>query len=272
MIWALYALGSGVFNALWTARIKPKVQKEGALPFTASVRWGVVLLLLPLALLHWQPVSHQWWLFTLASGILESLSVWTLAKGARKDYYSSYALSNITPLFLFFAAHYYLGEAITVPLGIGIGLVVAGVFWLYYRGHWSWWGFLTAVVGTFCSLLSKKVIGQADPIAHACVSFTMGALFCTLFSIRESPVNGLSKIVRNVWTHRYLAVGSALATWFFYMALFLAPLNRMSPLVRINMVVGFFLSVFYLKESQDWKGRGFGAILILLGLVLVLLQ
>ena len=271
-MWALYALGSGVFNALWTARIKLKVQKEGAMPFTASVRWGVVLLLLPLAVLHWKPVSLQWWLFTLASGIFESLSIWTLTKGARKDYYSSYALSNITPLFLFFAAHFFLGEAITLQLGLGVGLVVAGILWLYYRGHWSWWGFLTAVIGTFCSLFSKKVIGQADPITHACISFTMGALFCTALSLRKKTVKELFRIMGNVWNHRYLAIGSALATWFFYMAMFLAPLSRMSPLVRINLVVGFLLSYFHLKESQDWKGRGFGAILLLLGLILVLVE
>lgn len=273
MMWALYALGSGVFNALWTARIKLKVQKEGALPFTASIRWGVVLLLLPLAVAHWKPVPAQWWLFTLSSGIFESLSVWTLAKGARTDYYSSYALSNITPLFVLFAAYFFLGEAITFWLGIGVGFVVCGILWLYYRGHWSWWGFLTALIGTFSSLFSKTVIGLADPIAHACVSFAMGAAFCTFFSLRgREKLPEAHRILRNVWSHRYLALGSALATWFFYTAMFLAPLNRMSPLVRINIVVGFLLSVFHLKEHHDWKGRGFGAILLLLGLVLVLLQ
>lgn len=272
-MWALYALGSGIFNALWTARIKPNVQKEGALPFTASIRWGVVLLLLPLTIVHWKPVSVQWWIFTLLSGVFESLSVWALAKGARRDYYSSYALSNITPLFVFFAAHLFLGEAITFWLGLGVGFVVVGILWLYYRGHWSWWGFITAVIGTFSSLFSKKVIGQADPITHACVSFAMGATFCTLLSMRErEKLPEVIQILKNIWAHRYLTVGSALATWFFYMSLFLAPLNRMSPLVRINIIVGFLLSVFHLKESHDWKGRGFGAILILLGLVLVLIQ
>lgn len=270
-MWALYALGSGVLNALWTARIKAKVQREGTLAFTASIRWGVVLLLAPWALLHWQPVSARWWFFTLASGIFESLSVWTLANGARRDYYSSYALSNITPLFILFAASLFLGETVTPGLGAGVGLVVGGILWLYYRGHWSWWGLASAVIGTFSSLFSKAVIGQADPIAHACLSFLMGAVFCTSVSRwGKDGGGGLKRIAWNAWTHRYLALGSALATWCFYMALFLAPLNRMSPLVRINIVVGFLLSVFHLKENRDWKGRGFGAILLLLGLVLVL--
>ncbi|HUO57666.1 MAG TPA: EamA family transporter [bacterium] len=270
MMWAIYALGSGIFNALWTARIKLKIQKEGALPFTASIRWGVVLLLLPLAILHWRTAPPRWWAFTLSSGIFESLSVWTLANGARKDYYSSYALSNITPLFVLFAAHFLLGEELTLSLGAGVGLVVGGILWLYYRGHWSWWGFSAAVIGAFSSLLSKAVIAEADPIEHACLSFFMGAIFCTAISARKKPLLEIPKIAGNVWTHRYLAVGSALATWFFYMAVFLAPLSRMSPLVRINIVVGFLLSVFHLKERHDWQGRGFGAILLLAGLILVL--
>ncbi len=272
MMWAIYALGSGFFNALWTAWIKAKVQKEGALPFTASVRWGVVILLVPFAIAHWRPASAYWWTFTLLSGVFESLSMWALAKGARKDYYASYALSNITPLFILFSSHFLLGETISLSLGMGVGLVVVGILWLYYRGHWSWWGFLASVIGTFCSLFSKAVIGLADPITHACVSFTMGAVFCTMISVRERPVKEFGRIMGNVWTYRYLAVGSALATWFFYMAMFLAPLNRMSPLVRINLVVGFLLSYFHLKESHDWKGRGFGAILLILGLVLVLVE
>ncbi len=44
----------------------------------------------------------------------------------------------------------------------------------------------------------------------------------------------------------------------------------MSPLVRINMVVAFLLSVFHLKERHDWKGRGVGALFILLGILLVI--
>lgn len=272
-MWPLYALGSGVFNALWTARIKTKIQQEGAMPFTASIRWGVVLLLSPLALLHWRQVSIQWWLFTLASGICESLSTWTLAKGSRKDYYSSFALSNTTPLFIFFASYLFLGEAINLWLGLAVGLVVVGILWLYYRGHWSWWGFSSALIGTFCSLFSKKVIGQADPITHAWVSFFMGALFCTVVSISSTKREAeIQRIFQNAWRLRYLAIGSGLATYCFYTAMFLAPLNLMSPVVRINMVVGFLLSVFYLRENQDWKGRGFGAILILSGLIMVLMR
>jgi uncharacterized membrane protein len=269
-MWALFALGSGVFNAFWTAQIKLKVQKEGALPFTASIRWGVVLMLAPLALWQWREVSPRWWIFTILSGLCESLGLWTLARGARKDYYSSFALSNLTPLFVFFMAFYFLGEKIDWALGLGVVLVVAGVLWLYYRGHWSWWGLFSSIVLAFSSLFSKMVIGEASPISHACVSFLAGALFCTAASLEPGAGNAVRQIKANVWVNRYLVVGSTLATYCFYQAVYLAPLSRSSPLVRVNMVVGFLLSVFYLKEKQDWKGRALGAILLLAGILLVI--
>lgn len=269
-MWVFYALGSGIVNALWTSQIKGKVQQEGALPFTASIRWGVVLLLAPLAIWKWTHVSAQWLIFTAISGVFESLGIWTLAKGARKDYYSSYALSNLTPVFVFLMGFQFLGEKVDAVLATGVVSVVAGALWLYYRGHWSWWGFAASVIGAFSSFFSKYVIGQADPIAHACLSFLIGALFCTLFSLGEKPGRTLTRIAENVWNHRYLALGSAIATYCFYLALFLAPLSRMSPLIRINMVVAFLLSYFHLKERHDWKGRGLGAVLILLGILLVI--
>lgn len=269
-MWAFLALGSGVFNALWTAQIKSRVQNEGALRFTASIRWGVVLLLSPIAFWQWCEVSARWWIFTLLSGLCESLGVWTLARGSKSDYYSSYALSNITPLFTFFMAYFFLSEKMNSILGMGVFLVAGGALWMYYRGHWSWWGFGSAVIGAFSSLFSKMVIQEASPIAHACVSFAAGAVFCTLGSISKRPFFDLRNITSRVWHCRYLAIGSAMATICFYFALYLAPLSRMSPLVRVNMIVGFLLSVFHLQENRDWKGRAFGAIFLLIGLLLVL--
>ncbi len=189
-MWVLYSLGSGIFNALWTSQIKGKVQEDRALSFTASIRWGVVALLSPIALLKWSPVSSQWWACTVFSGILESLSIWALARGAQKDYYSSYALSNLTPIFVFFLGYQFLNEKVDMTLGVGVALVVVGALWLYYRGHWSWWGFSASVIGAFSSLSSKWVIGQADPIQHACVSFLVGAIFCTALSMGSRPEKG----------------------------------------------------------------------------------
>jgi drug/metabolite transporter (DMT)-like permease len=268
MGWVLLTLGSGVFNAFWTAMIQKRVREDGAVPFSAAMRWGVGLCLLPLAIPVWHDYSTRWWAASAASGLLESLGVWALARGVRKDYYGTYALSNVTPFFTAVFATWLLGEAMTLSLALGVSFVVAGAVWLYWSGHWSWWGIASAFVLTFSGLSSKWVIAESGFAPHACFSFLVGALAFTLVGAANGKVDA-RVLARNVWKNRWLILFSGIATVCFYSALILAPINRVSALVRVNMVVGFLLSVYMLKERKRLASRALGALLILAGLVLV---
>lgn len=268
-MWIWLTLTAGVFNALWTSRVKSRVQTEGALVFTASMRWGVALCLLPVAIYTWEPVPSGWWILSALAGALECLSLWAVARGMRRDYYSTYALSNTSPFFVGFTAPFLLGEVMTPTLGAGILLVVAGALWLYYRGHWSWWGILGAVIGTFSGLASKQVIGLGSATAHSCAAFGLGALLMSTWLLKE-PRKGIGTLARNLLRNKDLILLSAIATFCFYAALQLAPLSKVSPLIRVNLVVGFLLSYFHLGETDHWRARGFGGLLILAGIVLVL--
>ncbi len=269
MTWAWLTLTSGVLNALWSSQIKSRVQKEGALTFTVSMRWGVALALLPFALYVFKPLSLRWWTYSTLSGTLECASLWAVTRGARKDFYSTYALSNVTPLFSAFWAYFFLKENISPTLGLGVCLVVVGALWLYYRGHWSWWGLLSAAIGSLSGLFSKLALPESGYLLHSCFAFLIGAILLTLVGLRGKTTS-VKSIGGNIWRNRFLVLFSAVSTVVFYDALLLAPLSRVSPLVRINLVVGFLLSYFHLKETQGWKARGFGAALLLCGLVLVL--
>jgi len=270
-MWIWLTLGSGVFNALWTSRIKSRVQVEGALPFTVGMRWGVALCLVPLALATWQPVPLRWWVFTGLAGLLECVSLWAATRGMRRDYYSTYALANVTPFFVGLTAPFLLGETMTHSLWTGTLLVVAGALWLYYRGHWSWWGLLSAFIGTFSGLCTKEVIALGSFTAHACLSFGLGALVLTPL-VFQGGGNGWRKISRNLMGNWSLILLSATATICFYWAIQLAPLSHVSPVVRVNLVVGFLLSYYHLGETKGWKSRAFGAVLLLGGIVLVILR
>ncbi len=268
MNWILLSLGSGVFNAFWTSGIKKKVQVEGAVVFTASLRWGVAFLLVPFTWSQWHAFSWKWWAAGTFSGMLESLSVWTLARGARRDYYSTYALSNTTPFFTVLAAAWLLGETLTLPLALGSLFVVAGALWLFWRGHWSWWGFWTAVIGTGSGLASKWVIAESGWAPHACFAFFVGATASTVSGFWTGQIQA-SGLARNVHRNALLILLSGVATVCYYSALNLAPVGRVSALVRINMVVGFLLSIYLLGERDRIASRAVGALLILAGLVLV---
>ena len=269
MFWAWLTIASGVLNALWSSQIKSRVQKEGALTFTVSMRWGVALALLPFALLTLKTLSVKWWILSSLSGTMECASLWALTRGARKDYYSTYALSNTTPFFSAFWAALILKETISSTLWMGVFLVVIGAVWLYYRGHWSWWGLAAAVIGSSSGLFSKLALPESGFLLHSCFAFLIGAMVLTVGGLKGGSTS-VEAIARNVWINRVLIIFSAVSTVVFYWALEIAPLSRVSPLVRINLVVGFLLSYFWLGEKQGWKSRGFGAVLLLCGLVLVL--
>jgi uncharacterized membrane protein len=268
-MWAWLTLTSGVLNALWSSQIKSRVQREGALTFTVSMRWGVALALLPFALFHFKALSLRWWVLSALSGTMECASLWAMTRGARNDFYSTYALSNITPFFSALLALLFLDETIGPTLWLGVFLVVGGALWLYYRGHWSWWGLAAALIGSFSGVFSKLALPESGFLLHACFAFLMGAILLTLGGLRQGTTSPAA-VARNVWANRTLIVFSAVSTVVFYAALQMAPLSRVSPLVRVNLVVGFLLSYFHLQEKKGWKSRGFGAVLLLAGIVLVL--
>ena len=269
MTWAWLTLASALLNALWSSQIKSRVQKEGALTFALSMRWGVALGLLPFAFFALKPFSPRWWLLSGVGGSLECLSVWVMTKGIRKDYYSTYALSNTTPLFSAFWAVLFLKETIGPVLGMGVFLVVSGALWLYYRGHWSWWGLTAAFIGSVSGLLSKMALPESGYLVFSSISFMLGALVLTVVGMNQGHTS-VKSVAKNVWVNKGLIVFSAVSTVVFYAALEIAPLSRVSTLVRANLIVGFLLSYFHLGETHGWRARGFGAILLLVGLALVL--
>lgn len=269
MTWLWLALGSGLFNGLWTSGIKSKVQTSDALSFTSALRWGVGLLILPLAVLTWKPVPITWWALTAAAGFLECVSLWTMARGARHDYYATFALSNTAPAFMAAMAPVLLGETLGTGLWIGTALVTAGAVWMHYRGHWSWWGLATAALGAVSGICTKTVIGQGSAIAHASLSFLMGILLLHLLQ-RGNRAMRPGHILERARQVKWLILLSALATLCYFTAVQMAPLTRVSPFVRVNLVVGFVLSYAWLGERRDWPGRLVGAVILLSGLLVIL--
>ncbi len=270
MSWIVFALASGVLNALWTSRIKPRVQTGGASAFTAGIRWGVAFLLLPFALKGLRFFPASWWIATSLSGILESLSLLFLTHGIRRDYYATYSISNTSPLFVVLLAFLLLSESLGGFLLFGAVLTVAGALFLYYRGHGSWWGLASALAVSLSKILSKAVINDGNPMTQACVAFACGAAFLTLVSLSERKSGTTAVIFKGIWTHKILVLLSTLTTVCFYEAVSLGPIGPITILSRVNLIVGFGLSYYGLKERRDWKGRLLGASMILLGIVLVI--
>jgi uncharacterized membrane protein len=60
-----------------------------------------------------------------------------------------------------------------------------------------------------------------------------------------------------------------LTSLLFYIALKQAPVSKINPLVRANLLFGFFFSYYLLKEKTGWKSKVLGGGFIFGGLILV---
>jgi uncharacterized membrane protein len=266
------AVVAGFFNALWTAQSKAVLQKLNPREFTLIFRLATAFLLfLPACLqFKWIP-SWEWWGLVFLAGLFEGLRTWMLARGVKKDYYTTYAFYNLTPFFTVLAAPLLLKEAQGGALVTGGVLIALGAFAFHSVGGWSWTGLGGAVFSTAGVIVSKMALEQGAPLYFAFLSFFIGALVLyPLEALGGSPLR--RKVMEREWREVLQpALWSFIASVLFYVALTYAPASKINPLVRANLLFGFFLSYYMLKERKDWRFKALGGGLILAGLVLVAL-
>ncbi len=270
MLWLGMAVVAGFFNALWTALSKKILHRVSPREFTLVFRLLTALMLLPLALFQWTwPLSLKWWGLTLLAGFFEGLRTWMLVRGVQKDYYTTYAFYNLTPFFTVLAAPIILGEAQSGSLVAGGILIAMGAFIFHRMGGWSWGGLWGAVFSTAGVIVNKMALADSPPMFFAFWSFGIGALFLVpLESLANSRLR--PKIMVKEWKKILApAFWSFLASVLFYVALSHSPASKINPLVRANLLFGFFFSYFLLKERTGWKQKALGGGLILTGLFLV---
>jgi drug/metabolite transporter (DMT)-like permease len=274
MIWILTAVVAGFFNAFWTALSKPILKKIPPRIFTLVFRFLTCLLFLPFALCQWSwPCSLKWWGITLAAGILEGARIWLLTLGVKKDYYSTYAFYNLSPLFMVLAAPLFLGERITGTLVAGGSFITLGAFLFYRMGRWSWPGLVGALFSTLSALLSKSALEVVSPFFFSFWIFGIGALVLVPLESRLQADGGRAGAFRAGTWKKILPIAfwSFVASILFYAALKYAPASKVNPLFRANLLFGFFLSYFMLNEKEHWKEKALGGVIILLGMGLVVL-
>jgi uncharacterized membrane protein len=195
-----------------------------------------------------------------------------LARGVKKDYYSTFAFYNLTPFFTVLAAPLLLKEAQSGSLVAGGVLIALGAFFFHRIGGWSWTGLCGAVFSTAAVIVSKMALETAPPLYFAFLSFAIGALaLYPLEALGGSPLR--PRVLRRDWREVLRpALWSFIASVLFYIALDHAPASKINPLVRANLLFGFFLSYYMLGERKDWRFKALGGGLIAIGLLFVALS
>lgn len=270
-MWIILTITAAFFNALWTALSKNKLGKISPYQFTLIFRGLTAVWLLPIFLYCFKtPANNIFWLLVLGAGILEMIGIYAQAAGISKDYYSTFSLSNTSPLFTLIIAPQVLPEKINLLLLFGVVFVVSGGFIFYQLQHKLYiYGLIRALTLAVSTVMAKIAIGYSSALTYPFLAFSIGSIL--MFGLnpwQQQPINrkNTSALITGLAP---LAIISAVATACYYLALEQAAITKVNPLIRVNLIFGFLLSYLLLKERLDLKRKIIASLLILLGAILI---
>ena len=210
--------------------------------------------------------GFEFWGLCFAISALECFRMVCLSHGIRKDFYATYSLFNMAPLFVLLLAPRLLGETPTLPLIAGVICVCLGGFVFYHSGKFQLAGLMAAMIQAFSLTLAEKALNLSSP------GYFMFQVFgiSTLMLITVEVLRGRAR--EGVRLYRQLSLRFVPLTFMNLMALvpFLYALDLTSAmnfavLFRTNLIFGFLLSVVWLREYDGWRWKLGGALLILTG-------
>lgn len=273
-MWIFFTLIGAGFNALWTSLSKFRLREVPPYLFTIYLRLLAALYLLPFSILSFYvPLRWTFWLWGLCAAFFEAVGIYVQAVGVKKDFYSTYTLANTSPLFTLFIAFLILPEKINLILVIGaILIVVGGVIFYRLQGKFSVYGLIRAICSAFGGICGKIAISYSSPLFYPPIMFLAAtALLLIINPLTREKINK-TELKKGLKLIFFLGGFSAVATMAYYTAIDLAPVTRVNPLIRVNLIFGFIMSYFILKEREDLFWKIFGSIFILLGAVCISLS
>ena len=310
-MWITLTLLCAFVQSLWMALSKSQLQALPATRFMLYFRVPVVATLL--CVYVWRPAVGQplkFWGWVLLAAAVECIRLLSFAHGAKKDYYATYSLKNMAPIFVLLLAPRMLGEQLSLPVVAGALCVVTGGFVFYRAGRFHLAGVIAAAAQggatTICRLGFSYLPRES---LWSPVQFVAPMYFCStamLFVIESvqacrrshgaaKPVDdgahgpatdvcivagllaGVADTVRGFAAEigRILplsALNVAAVVTFIY-GLHLAPAATHFTIVfRSSLIFGFILSLVLLKEFERWPAKLCGASFILGGTLIIALS
>ena len=273
-MWIGMVVVAAFFNALWTALSKPCLEDISPFDFTLLFRSLTALLLFPGFLIFFEiPIDMVFWLATIGMGTLELVRIAVFSSEIREDYYSTYAIYNAAPFFTVFLAPFFLPEHITYILVLGVLAIVGGAWIFYGIRRVTIGGIFCAFSSSLGGILSKVALTKSNAYFFAFTAFFIGVIIMGVVGYIKRGFILRRPVGKNVrLSILKLAFYSFLATTLYYLAMDMAPVTKVNPLVRLNLLFGFILSYYYLNEREFWQRKLAGGILVLIGGVLVALS
>ncbi len=277
-------LVAALFHAGWNLLAKKSRKKM------AFIWWFVLIATigyLPM-FLYFRPSldpTPAGWACIIATGILHALYFWFMG-GAyeRGDLSLVYPLSRGSgPLFVPVLAVIFLQERLALTGGIGIGLVVLGIYVIHLkaftvnsffeplramRGSASLWALCTGGTIAGYSLVDKVGVGLVYPPVYIYLMFVIALLLLSPYVlVKERAALKLEWQVNR----GPILIDGFLVLFTYLMILFAFRVSKVSYVVaarEVSIVFSALLGIFWLKESHAPQKIA-GAVLIALGVVFI---
>jgi len=167
-MWIVLSIAGALTNAFWTSMSKPIVQDVSPLRMQLLHRLMMsCVFLVPSILLGDIPASTAFWVPMVTVGILHAARWVVVLHGVKRDYFSTYALYNTTPLFTILLAPTLLPEKFYLTVWAGIVIIIGGG-WLFYRtSRVSVHGLIGALIAAGINVLSKYALDMTNPVGFA---------------------------------------------------------------------------------------------------------
>ena len=276
---------SAFCHASWNLLLK-RADNQEVFVWALLAVGAVILLPLGVVLFWLHPASWPGYWLVIASACIHVFYFILLGRAYSKDDLSLvYPIARgIGPMFVPVLAVLILGERVTLSAGIGIALIVSGIFvvswWGRFRLLWANPSFLvrdsglryavlTGLTITIYSLVDKEGVEHVHPFLYMYLLTVGAAIGIAPYILLKY---GLT-VVRQEWQlHALPVLGSSMLMFLAYglvlTALSLSQVSYVVPAREVGIVLGVLMGVFLLKE-QFGPGRLLGSFLIAIGLVLI---
>lgn len=287
MIWLIYSLLAAFFDSTTSAFSKRGAQKINLLSAAWAQRFFALFILIPLAIFYrsFQPVNSTFWMALLATSSLNVISSLLFIKAIKDSPLSlTLPITTFTPVFLLITSPIMIGE-FPKPLGIiGILSVVVGSYILnlskrvhgpfepilsIFKTQGTRLMLMVAIIWSISSNFDKIVVQNSNPFLAALSSASAILLFLT-FILWIKRVS-IWYILQNSKILAPIGLAGGLSNAFQNTAISMTLVANVISVKRTSTLFGVLWGKTFFKE-QDIKERFLGAIIMVLGVILITLS
>jgi transporter family protein len=285
MLWFFLAIWAAFFNGIAVLFTRKIMKRHSVIAYSFAYCLLGSLFVLPVVLIEdiMLPVEMMGWLLLGVATLVWFLFNLAILTGFKyTDVTLAAPLRNLKVLFVLVLSLLLLGEALTSSKVTGTLVIFAGVTVLTWKGGGrgafqglSERGVQLMILGAFLSacaaIVDKAAVAYFSPMAYSFLAFLAPAALYGIFVSLRRRQETLELLTKA----KYLVLGATLfgaLGYLFIIYAFKLPGAEASlivPVVRCSTFVAVLFGWLFLKEHEDMLKRTIGAIIMIIGVILI---